>query len=76
MPGQQLAIVRYGLPWADTSEWVYNGADIDGAKVVWAREIPGTDIRPLLDYFRGRSVWLVEPNATPPRLSPYAANAP
>ncbi len=51
MPGKQLAIVRYS---ANTDgEWVYNKADIDGAKVVWAREIPGIDPQPLLDYFKG-----------------------
>jgi len=71
MPGEQLAIVRYAAPSSDAGEWVYNGADIDRAKVVWAREIPGVDIRPLLDYFRGRRVWLVEPDASPPRLSSY-----
>jgi hypothetical protein len=79
-PGEHLAIVRY-FPGADTQqnwaysriqEWVYNEADIDRAKVVWARDIPGVDIHPLLNYFRGRRVWLVEPDARPPRMSPYS----
>lgn len=68
-PGAQLAIVRY-LP-ESSGEWVYNGADIDHARVVWAREIPGMDMRPLLRYFRGRSVWLVEPTQDGARVSPY-----
>jgi hypothetical protein len=70
-PGEHLLIVRYAPEHNSDREWVYNAADIDRAKIVWAREIPGMDIHPLLDYFRERRVWLVEPDAVPPRLTPY-----
>jgi hypothetical protein len=71
-PGGHLLIVRYSPEHNSNLEWVYNAADIDRAKIVWAREIPGVDIHPLLDYYMGRSVWLVEPDASPPRITPYS----
>jgi hypothetical protein len=75
IPGQHLVIVRYGADHDVGLEWVYNRADIDRAKIVWAREIPGVNMRPLLDYFKGREAWLVEPDEGPdgggPRISRY-----
>jgi hypothetical protein len=76
VPGKQLVIVRYALDHDPDQEWVYNRADIDNANVVWAREIPGVDIQPLLDYFHGRHVWLVEPDATPLEVTRYVPPPP
>ena len=72
LPGKHLVIVRYSATHSVLQEWVYNRADVDAAKIVWAREIPGKESKPLLDYFRERHVWLVEPDVTPPRLSSYS----
>jgi hypothetical protein len=69
-PGLQLAIVRYAPSHAPFDDWVYNAANIDKSKVVWAREMENYDAD-LIDYFRGRSAWLVEPDSDPPRISPY-----
>jgi hypothetical protein len=72
LPQRHLAIVRYG-PDHDIyfNEWVYNDAEIDQAKVVWARDMGAVENKQLIDYFHDRCVWLVEPDVTPPRLSPY-----
>jgi hypothetical protein len=76
LPGRHLAIVRYG-PHHDISyhEWVYNEAEIDQAKVVWARDMGPSQNKELIDYFRGCHVWLVEADETPPSLSPYSERA-
>jgi len=72
-PGLQLVIVRYTLNHNPHMEWVYNGADLEHAKVIWAREIPGVDMRPLLDYYHDRHVWLLEPDKAPPlEFTPYS----
>ncbi len=67
LPGKHLVIVRYSTGNTETGEWVYNRADIDSAKVVWAREIPGVEIEPLLKYFCSYHIWLLEP----PNLTPF-----
>lgn len=71
MPGGQLAIVRYSPQHDAGREWVYNAADIDHSKVVWAREIPGLDPKPLLRYFSNRKVWLVEADSYPVQVRPF-----
>ena len=74
--GEHLVIVRYSTHHDPLEEWVHNRANIDFAKVVWAREIPGISLDPLLAYFRGRRVWLVEPDAKQPALVPYSLPGP
>ena len=77
LPGNHLVLVRY-LPSHNVhQEWVYNEAEIDRARVVWARDIPGVDLNPLLAYFKDRDVWVVDADLSPPRLGPYGkATAP
>ena len=69
-------VVRYSVDHPVLQEWVYNRADMDDAKIVWAREIPDVDLNPLLNYFRDRRVWLAEPDLPVPRLSVYSPPKP
>jgi hypothetical protein len=70
--GGQLAIVRYGPNHKPTDEeWVYNWADLDDSKVVWARELDRQHNMELLHYYPGRTAWLVEPDVVPTRVTPY-----
>ncbi len=71
IPGSHLVIVRYAPHHHPFHEWVYNEPDIDSARVVWAREMSADRNERLIRYFRGKRVWLLEPDSEPPMLSPY-----
>jgi len=69
--GRHLVIVRYAHGHPPYMEWVYNKADIDSAKVVWARDMGSERNRELFSYFHKRQIWLLEADATSLRLVPY-----
>jgi hypothetical protein len=61
-PGQQLVIVRYSSRHSVDDEWVYNPSDIDGAKVIWARDMDSEHNEELIRYFQNRHIWLLQPD--------------
>ena len=70
-PGKQLAIVRYGPKRNDLDQWVYNSADIDNSKVIWAREMDAANDLDLVHYYKDRKVWLVRMDTEPATVTPY-----
>jgi hypothetical protein len=75
LPGKQLVIVRYSADHNTFDDWVYNAADIDNSKVIWAREMSDTENLALIRYYKDRNVWLVQPDLQPAGLSPHALSA-
>lgn len=69
-PGRDLVLVRYASGHPAAEEWVYNGADIDASRIVWAREMTPAEDAPMIAYFHGRRVWLLEPDQKPWKLTP------
>ena len=69
--GRELAIVRYRPDHYEHNEWDFNDAAIDASKVVWARDMGPAANEELVQYFKGRRVWLVEPDEASPKVSPY-----
>jgi hypothetical protein len=71
-PGQHLILVRYTDDEHNIhDDWVYNGAEIDGAKVSWARELDAAQNTKLLAYFKDRKIWLVTPDTDNTYVAPY-----
>jgi hypothetical protein len=73
LPGGQLILVRYAPDHNSLDEWVYNAPDIDHAKIIWAREMDAASNQQLMNYYKDRKVWLVQPDDDPVSLSPYPA---
>jgi hypothetical protein len=71
LPGKQLAIVHYAPDHSPLDEWVYNAPDIANAKVIWARDMGPEENLDLIHYYKGRTVWLVQPDKYPAALTPY-----
>ena len=69
--GKQLVFVRYSPRHIFQDEWVYNDADIDRARIVWARDLGSAENEKLRQYYPDRAAWLLEPDDAPPKLVPY-----
>ncbi len=73
--GRQLVFVRYEpFDGRKEFEWIYNRADIANAKIIWIRgsRDPKEDLQ-VINRFSGRKLWVAEPDANPPRVTPYSS---
>lgn len=71
VPGDVLVFVRYAPQHIFQEEWVWNAADIDAAREVWARDLGPEENAKLLAYYPTRTPLLFEPDARPMRLTRY-----
>jgi hypothetical protein len=71
IPGKLLIFVRYSPLHMFQEEWVWNAADPDAARVVWARDLGSQEDQELLRASPDRQPLLFEPDARPMRLTPY-----
>lgn len=70
--GNHLVIVKY-LPGHNyENEWVYNGANIDKSKVIWARSMSFEKDCELIKYFHDRKIWLLQIESEPTVIKSFS----
>jgi hypothetical protein len=71
--GRHFVLVDYGPRHHANAEWVYNGADVDGAPVVWARSLGDASDAEFAQYFADRKGWRlhIDRDDGPFELTPY-----
>ena len=73
--GKHLIFVRYSPRHISHVEWVYNKADLNRAMIIWAHELTAEQNRQLMQDVPERTVWLLEADLVPVRLTPYPNHA-
>jgi hypothetical protein len=69
---KHVILVRYADRRSPHEEWVYNGANIDSQDAIWAHDLGAAENARLLEYYKGRKIWLFQPDIyNPLRLDPY-----
>ena len=59
---KQLLIVRYAPDHNVNNEWVYNKSDLQNEKIIFARDLGAAKNQQLLDAFKDRTPWIIEPD--------------
>jgi hypothetical protein len=68
--GKQLILVQYAPHHPAAAEWVYNKADINQSSMVWARSMGQEKDQQLIQFFKDRKAWILQPDQSPVRLIP------
>jgi hypothetical protein len=71
VPGRHLVFVKTKTDEMNLLQWIYNSADIDASRIVWARDLGSERDAALAAYFPGRQAWIVDPNPEPAALIKY-----
>lgn len=71
LPGKLLVFVHYLPQHIFQDEWIYNAADMDASRVVWARDLGQAENDKLLRYYPDRHALLLQPDLRPLQLSAY-----
>jgi hypothetical protein len=57
--GRHVVFVQYDPGHNFHDEWVFNGANVDDAPIVWSRTIGAAEDGDVVRYYNGRSLWRV-----------------
>ena len=72
IPGNHLVFVKAKTAEKNLFQWIYNDADIDSSRIVWARDLGEARNAQLAEFYHGsRTVWLADPNTDPAKIIRY-----
>lgn len=71
IPGKLLVFVHYSPNHVYQNEWVWNSADIDSSRIVYARDLGPAEDENLIRYYPDRKVFILEPDFSVPEISEY-----
>ena len=69
--GKHVILVHYTGSQSPHEEWVYNSADIDAQDVIWANDLGKVENAALVEYYKDRKIWRLQPDIDPQWLDPY-----
>jgi hypothetical protein len=72
IPGKLLVLVQYSPRHIFQNEWVWNAADLDASRIIWARDLGATENTKLIAQYPNRQLLLLEPDLRPPKLERYS----
>ncbi len=77
-PGEHLVLVRFGPKMGNGDEWLFNAADLEGSRILWARDSSPEARQELLEHYPDRKVWLLRTGfgAAHPRPVPMDRSEP
>ncbi|HYK62761.1 MAG TPA: hypothetical protein VEV85_25210 [Bryobacteraceae bacterium] len=68
--GKHVVFVRYGPRHSFHDGVVFNDADIDKSRIVWARDLGPENDGELMQYYRDREFWIYDPDVSRDALAP------
>ena len=71
-PGSHLVFVTYDDEVSPHEEWVWNRAELESSRVIFAHHLGDTKNPELVAAYPGRSVWLVSVSSSDAGLEPYS----
>lgn len=70
-PGRHLVFVHYDPDYTIHDEWVYNGADLAGSRILFAHDLGAAKNSRLIADSPGRAIWLLHVGQKETRLDAY-----
>ncbi|MBV8898127.1 MAG: hypothetical protein JO051_16550 [Acidobacteriaceae bacterium] len=72
IPGKLVVMVQYSSHHIFQNEWVWNAADIDSSRIIWARDLGPAENSKLKAYYPDREFLTLQPDLRPPKLERYS----